>query len=96
MVTKVEHDDGKSGMYFTLPDEIQKCLIVLTRKLASETWQENKQALNNQRDAKKKKESIAAETASHLYHAKHQEALHFHKLYDSNLCWKTPEAVDKG
>ena len=97
LTTKKEMKEGKAhGLFHGLPEELKITALMCAMEMAPATHDNDNRELDRQREAKKAKEELikaeGLEKASNQY----IECLVYHKLWDSDRCWKTAAEVRKG
>jgi len=95
-MTKKDIKDGKRGLFHNLPEELKVTAMIAAMENAPETRQSNRDALEKQREHKKKKEELARaegmEKASNAY----LDAMIYHSKWGTDACWETIGGVTKG
>ena len=93
---KTKAKERKRGLYHGLPKELQITLFMMCMEDAPKTRKSNNNDLNRARQWRAQKEEMAKEKG--LQDAKDEfiESLIYHKMWDSEACWKTVAAVTAG
>ena len=89
-------DDTATGMFHGLREELQLTAVMCAMEFAPATRQANNDALEAQRRAKRQKEEIVKQLGLEKATDEHIECLIYHKMYESDRCWKTREEVTEG
>ena len=92
----VPEKEKKHGLYHGLPKELQITLMLMCMEDAPETRARNNEDLERARAWRVLKEEKAKEEGLADLGDEFIESLIYHKMWDSDACWKTVGAVTEG
>ena len=96
-LTEKEIASGKQGLIHTLPMEELKMTLVLTAmEDAPAARAANMAEVEAHRERRREKEEIAKHTDWQGVDDQHIEALIYHKMGESEVCWRTATEVNQG
>ena len=94
--TKKKQTEKKRGLYHGLPKEIQITLLVMCMEDAPAAIKQNNDDLNRPREWRAQKDKVAKEKALEDAEDESVECIIYHRMWDSEACWKTVTDVTAG
>ncbi|KAL7537517.1 hypothetical protein ACHAXR_007880 [Thalassiosira sp. AJA248-18] len=89
-------DDGNTGLFHKMPEELQLTAVMCAIEYAPETRESNSNALDLQHKAKQARQELVKKAGLENASDEYTECLIHHKLWDAEHCWKTSNEVKKG
>ena len=84
------------GLFHGFPDEIQSALMIVATEDAPATTKENKERLDVQREAKRKKTEALKQMGIEKATEEYIDGIYYFKMYKSMACWKSARDVNVG
>ena len=80
-------------MFHQFPQELRECLLMMAIEAAPDTRSHNREELEKQREAKRKKEEMLRDAGLLKAKEKLIEAAYYHRMYNSLACCKGDSKV---
>ena len=94
--TKKKQKDKKRGLYHGLPKELQITVLMMCMEDAPATRKQKKDDLNPSREWLAHKEKVAEEKGLVDLEDEFIECIIYHRMWNSEACWKTVTDVTTG
>ena len=94
--TKKKQKDKKRGLYHGLPKELQITVLMMCMEDAPATRKLNNDDINRSREWRAKKDNVAEEKGLVDTEDEFIECIIYHRMWDSEACWKTVTDVTRG
>ena len=91
-----EKEEKKPGLFHGLPEELKITAGTVAVEDAGATRQSNSDALERQRAIRKQKDELAKQKGLENANDEYMDALIYHAMYDTPVCWKTAQEVTAG
>ena len=94
--TKKKQKDKKRGLYHGLPKKLQRTILMMCMEDALATRKQNNDDLNRSREWRAQKDKVAKEKGLEDAEEEFIECIIYHRMWDSEACWKTVTNVTTG
>ena len=89
----LSRDGEGNGLFHDLPPELQLTALMTALQFAPDTRQLNNAGLERARETKRQKEELLKQLGLEKATNEYIDCLIYHKMYDSDRCWKTAAEV---
>ena len=89
-------DPNAYGLFHGLPEELKITAVMTAMEKAPATREANSRAVERQRELKRQREELAKEETLAKATDEYVECLTYHRMLDSERCWKTEAEVKAG
>jgi hypothetical protein len=84
-----------SGMFYQFPSEVRESLLIVALEDAPKAVSTNREHLDNQREAKRRKEEMMEQKNMLKAQESTIEASYYWDMYRSDVCWKNTKTLTK-
>jgi hypothetical protein len=85
----------RTGAFHSLTPHMKEAFLTMARLDAPSEMAQERADLSRQREARRRKEELAAEVGRHNATEQYIDQLYYHEMWDSDACWKTAAKAEK-